>query len=428
MLRGYGGDGPMDCRAEHIAVGSEILLGQIANGHAQRISQAFAAAGLPLYYHTAVGDNLERLRAVFAMASQRSNVIVVTGGLGPTADDLTREALAAHLGRPMHEVREVVERLEAYFRARGRQMAPENRKQGLLIEGGEFLPNPNGTAPGMYVRDGDTHYFLMPGPPLEMVPMLHHHVIPRVRALFGLQQRIVSRVLHFCGIGESDVDQAIPHLTSLRNPTVAPLAGEGEMLIRITAAAEDEGAAQALIAPIESELRNRFGPYIYGVDDDTLPKVVARLLREQGQTLAVAESCTGGLLSSMITAVPGASAFYRLGVTAYHNEMKVRLLGVRDETLASHGAVSEQTAREMAEGVRRQAASTYGIGITGIAGPDGGSPDKPVGLVYGAVAGPAATQVYRLQLGGSREQIQIRASKHMLWRLWTIASSGKVRT
>ena len=406
------------CKAEHIAVGSEILLGQILNGHARAISLEFAAHGLNLYYHSAVGDNMERILQSLEIARSRSNVVVVTGGLGPTKDDLTKEALAAFLNRPLELSEDSLRALEAYFVARKRRMPEENRKQALCISGGEVLPNPNGTAPGQYVEADGVHYFLLPGPPLEMVPMLKNEVLPRLRTVFSNQTRIVSRVLHFCGIGESDVDEQIGDLTAAKNPTVAPLASEGEMLLRITAAGNSDAEAQQYITPVEQMLREKFASFIYGVDDETLPSVVLKVLSGAGQTLAVAESCTGGLIASMLTAIPGSSAYFAGGVVAYQNEVKEKQLGVRSETLTAFGAVSEQTAREMAEGVRSRLNSTYGLSVTGIAGPSGGTPEKPVGLVYGAVAGPDGTQVFRMQFRGSREQVRIRTAKQMLWRLW----------
>jgi nicotinamide-nucleotide amidase len=410
------------CRAEHIGVGSEILLGQIHNSHARTISCEFASRGFFMFHHTAVGDNFERIQDAFRIAASRSNVVVVTGGLGPTADDLTKEALAAFLKRDLYLSEEALRHLENWFRSRNRPMPEQNRKQALCITGGELLPNPNGTAPGVYVEDKGVHYFLLPGPPLEMLPMLQNEVIPRLHQIFGQQRALVSRVLHFCGIGESAVDEQISDLTSLTNPTVAPLAGEGEMLLRITATDTDETSAKARIAPIEAEIRRRFGDYIYGVDDESLPIVVQSVLTQAKSTLALAESCTGGTIASMLTAVPGSSEYLLGAVVSYHNDVKEQVLGVRRETLDNFGAVSEQTAIEMAEGVRKLCGSTYGLSVTGILGPGGGSEQKPVGLVYGAISTAEGTTVYPMQFRGSREQIRLRTTKHMLWYLWKTAT------
>lgn len=407
------------CRAEVIAVGSEILLGQIHNGHAQTISQIFAEHGFFVFHHSAVGDNQLRIEKALELAAKRSNVVVVTGGLGPTVDDLTKEALAAFLRRPLELSQKALSDLYAYFSDRKKEMPEENIKQAYGIAGGELMDNPNGTAPGQYVFDNGVHYFLLPGPPLEMKPMLENDVIPRLRLIFSHRQVVVSRVLHFCGIGESDVDEQISDLTTSSNPTLAPLAGEGEMLLRITASAEHIGSAESLIFPIESLLRERFGRFIYGVDNDTLPRVVGDVFVRHGHTLAVAESCTGGMVSKMLTDVPGASAWFHGGVIAYANEIKMSVLGVPVHTLETYGAVSEQTAVAMATQVRNICRTTYGLSITGIAGPAGGSTEKPVGLVFIGIATPSETKVVRVQFRGSREQIRIRAAKQALWRLWS---------
>jgi len=270
------------CKAEHIAVGSEILLGQITNGHARSISLTLAAEGFHLFHHSAVGDNMERIVREFSEATLRSNVLIVTGGLGPTGDDLTKEALAQFLGLPLEVSEEAMRHLDAYFANRNKPMPEQNRKQALCLQGGSILPNPNGTAPGQYVVSAGVHYFLLPGPPLEMAPMLEFEVLPRLRQIFGQQQVLVSRVLHFCGIGESEVDENVQDLTIGTNPTLAPLAGEGEMLLRITASAATDDEAQTLISPVEEELRQRFGNFIYGTDEDTLPIVVGKVLQNSG--------------------------------------------------------------------------------------------------------------------------------------------------
>lgn len=405
------------CRAELLAVGSEILLGQIHNAHAQYISQELAKSGFYVYHHGAVGDNEARIMAAFKTAAARSNVVIVTGGLGPTRDDLTKEALARFLGRDLVLSEEALAHLERYFAHRKRPMPEENRKQAFCIEGGSLIPNENGTAPGQYIFAQDVHFFLLPGPPLEMRPMLGAYVLPKLMEVFGEAQILISRVLHFCGIGESDVDEAISDLTSQDNPTVAPLAGEGEMLLRITATASTEQEAKARIAPVESNLRSRFSEFIYGVDDDTLPSVVLDALVAKGQTLGVAESCTGGMLAQMLTDIPGSSSAFYGGIVAYDNRVKERLLSVPSHVLATEGAVSEATAIAMAQGCRQALLTTYAASITGVAGPGGGTPEKPVGLVYVAIADQNDTQVFRLQLRGSRAQIRLRTCKQVLWRL-----------
>jgi nicotinamide-nucleotide amidase len=307
----------------------------------------------------------------------------------------------------------------SYFSRYSRTMPEENKKQAMCIEGGELIPNPNGTAPGQYIFAESVHYFLLPGPPMEMRPMFQAWVLPKLREIFAVNQQVlVSRILHFYGIGESTVDEQIVDLTTGVNPTVAPYASEGEMVLRISATASNTEGAQNRIAPVEAEIRKRFGEFIYGVDKDTLPSVVASVLTQKKATLAVAESCTGGLVQQLLTDLPGASSYLLGGIVSYDNRIKHELLGVPEEILTMEGAVSESTAKWMAEGVRKKLKSTYGISVTGIAGPDGGTPEKPVGLAYVAVAGPTRTEVFRVHQRGSREQIRIRVAKHLLWRLW----------
>lgn len=406
------------CRAELLAVGSEILLGQIQNAHAQFISQELAKHGLDVYHHCAIGDNETRLQAALKVAVERSNVVIITGGLGPTADDLTKESLAHFLGLDLVMSTEALEHLMQYFAHRKRSMPEENRKQALCVDGGLLIANPNGTAPGQYVHANGVHFFLLPGPPLEMQPMLRDFVVPRLVDIFGGDMVLVSRVLHFCGIGESDVDEQIQDLTVGENPSVAPLAGEGEMLLRITATAPNDAGARALIAPIEEELRRRFQDYIYGVDEDTLSSVVGKVLAARNQTLSVAESCTGGMLSQTLTDVPGSSTYFMGGVVAYANGVKESALSVPHQTLVLYGAVSEATAKAMAEGVRSRLHTDYGVSVTGVAGPTGGTVEKPVGLVYVGVSDGVRTDVFELRMRGSRPQIRLRTCKQALWRLF----------
>ncbi len=406
-----------DCHAEIIAIGSEILLGQIHNAHAQYISQELAKSGLFVYHHSAIGDNEQRIQSIFELAVSRSNVVIVTGGLGPTADDLTKEALASFLQRKLILSETELSKLERLFSVRRRPMPEENKRQAYCIDGGMFLENPNGTAPGQYIEWKGVHFFLLPGPPLEMRPMLQNEVLPRLRRLFSKENVLMSRVLHFCGIGESDVDEQIRDLTSLKNPTVAPLASEGEMLLRITATGDSEAATIEKIQVVEKQLQTRFGKYIYGVDDETLASVIGQELRRTGSTLGIAESCTGGRLGTMITSVRGASDYFLGGIISYSNTVKQASLSVKPETLAMFGAVSEETAIEMAQGALQQTGATYGVSITGVAGPDGGTIEKPVGLVFVGIATTDVAKAIRLRYHGSREQIQIRSAKQALWQL-----------
>ncbi len=404
--------------AELIAIGTEILLGQIDNSHARYLSRELAAIGIAVYRHGAVGDNVERARDAIAQALERSDIVIVTGGLGPTEDDVTRVAVAAATGQPLTYSEEAFERYVApYFSRLGRTPAANNRRQAMRIGEAEFLPNPRGTAPGQYVQSGMRHIFLLPGPPLEMRPMFVESVRPLLVALRGAGA-IFSRVIRLFGIGESDVEQRLRDLLEQQgNPTIAPLAGEGEMVLRLTASAADEREARRLIAPLQEAVLARVGQYVYGYDDETLPVVLLRALAARGETVACAESCTGGALSSMIVDIPGCSSSFRGAVVAYDNAVKVGTLGVLSAVLEAEGAVSEEAARRMARGVRRTLSSDWGVAVTGIAGPDGGTPEKPVGLVYIAIAGPTVDRVCKRLFPGDRAQIRVRAAKTGLHEL-----------
>jgi nicotinamide-nucleotide amidase len=405
-------------RAEIIAVGTELLLGQIANTNAQYLSDRLALEGVSVYYHQVVGDNQERLQHVLSLAQTRSDLIVLTGGLGPTDDDLTRESVAAFLGRQLQADSDELQRLRDFFTQLGKEMPLNNQKQTMRIAGGHFLSNPRGTAPGQYVEDGGQHYFLLPGPPTEMRPMVEEQMIPLLRSVMAQSVTIRSRVLRMFGIGESAMEMAVTDiLKGQTNPTIAPLASEGEVTLRITARADSEADAYALIRPVEEQLYQRLGKYIYGIDKESLPVAVGNRLKAKKQTLSLAESCTGGLVAAMLTDIPGTSAFFKEGWVTYSNDAKLKQLGVPQEILDAHGAVSEETARFMAQGARREANTDWAISVTGIAGPDGGSPEKPVGLVYVAVAGADGTTVKQFNFHGDRQQIRIRSAKNALYSL-----------
>jgi nicotinamide-nucleotide amidase len=413
------GKGGPSVRAEIIAVGTELLLGQIANTNAQFLSEQLALAGVSVYFHTVVGDNKERLRSALSIAAGRSDLIVLSGGLGPTDDDVTREAVAEHVGRRLVLDETILHRLRELFAGFNMVMPENNRRQAMVIEGGLVLDNPRGTAPGMYVKDGSRHYVLLPGPPTELRPMVREKLLPLVQSIAG-PVTIRSRVLRLYGIGESPLEERLKDiLDGQSNPTIAPLASEGEVMLRLTARAVNEEEAYRLIAPVEQQIRERVGKYIYGVDDEILPVAVGKRLASRNQTLAVAESCTGGLVGASLTEVPGSSSYFRMGIVTYSNASKHQLLGVSAETIRVHGAVSEETAREMAEKIRILAGTDWGLSVTGIAGPGGGTPEKPVGLVYTAVSGPEGVRTKRLLLRGDRQQIRIRSVKAALFLLIT---------
>ncbi len=400
--------------AEIICVGTELLLGDIANTNTQYLGQQLAGLGIPHYFQSAVGDNAERIARVLEIACRRSRVILFTGGLGPTPDDLTTEAIARYFGSPLVEHPEVWADIEAKFANRGRPVPPSNRKQALLPEGARVLPNPQGTAPGMiWQPQPELSILTFPGVPSEMKRMWHETAVPFLKSLGWGRQVVCSRTLRFWGIGESALAQKVEPYFALANPTVAPYASKGQVKLRISALAASEAEANRKIEPIARELQAIAGEDYFGTDDDTLASVVGDALRAAGQTLAVAESCTGGGLGAMLTAVAGSSAYFLGGAIAYANAAKVELLGVDADTLATHGAVSDPIARQMAAGIRKRLGADWGLAITGIAGPGGGSPEKPVGLVYIGLVGPngaAVAHEYRLGQSRDRSGIQHRSA------------------
>jgi nicotinamide-nucleotide amidase len=375
--------------AEIICVGTELLLGEILNSNAQFLAQQLAQLGIPHYYQTVVGDNPLRLQKVLAIACERSRLLLFTGGLGPTPDDLTTETLADFFEVPLIERPDILEDIARKFASRGRVMSPSNRKQALIPKGAEILPNPWGSAPGIIwqPRSGLT-LMTFPGVPSEMQAMWQQTAVPYLQSQGWGKEIIYSRTLRFWGIGESALAEKVVSFFDLKNPTVAPYAGKGEVRLRVSAKASSEAAALELIEPVAQQLREIAGADYYGNDDDTLAVAVGRLLQDAGQTLSVAESCTGGGLGHFLTTVSGSSSYFKGGVISYDNQVKTLLLGVNPDDLAQHGAVSDIVAKQMALGVKQRLGTTWGLSITGVAGPAGGTEAKPVGLVYIGLAGP----------------------------------------
>ncbi|MBD2083160.1 competence/damage-inducible protein A [Leptolyngbya sp. FACHB-17] len=386
--------------AEIISVGTELLLGNILNSNAQFLAQQFAELGIPHYFQTVVGDNPERLKQAIQIASDRANLLVFTGGLGPTPDDLTTETIADFFSTPLIEKAEIVEDIAAKFAQRGRMMTDNNRKQALIPEGAEILHNPIGSAPGMIWRPR-SHLTILtfPGVPTEMKRMWHEIAVPYLRQQGWGKAIIVSRTLRFWGISESALAEKVGTFFDLQNPTVAPYANYGEVKLRISAKSASEQVAQELIAPVEQQLRQIADIDCYGADEESLASVVGELLKERQATLSVAESCTGGGLGQMLTRVSGSSAYFWGGVISYDNSVKERLLGVDPKEIATQGAVSAIVAEQMAAGVRSRLGTTWGISITGVAGPGGGSDEKPVGLVYIGLANSEGTTSQRYLFG-----------------------------
>lgn len=404
----------MIMQAEIIAVGTELLLGHTINSDAAHVGRELSALGIDVLHSCVVGDNPGRLEEALREALSRSDLVITTGGLGPTEDDLTKETIAAVLEMPLEEDADSLARLKEYFGAR--PMGPNQHKQVMLPRGSRALPNRIGTAPGCYACRADGKAVAMlPGPPRELLPMLREQLVPILAA--RTQACICSHMVRTFAQGEGDAALRLAELTGLANPSTATYATDGEMFVRVTAKAESAAAAEALAAPTLARVRELLGDVVYGVDVENLESVVVPELARRGQTVATAESCTGGLLAAAITDVPGSSAVFRTGVVTYANESKTRLLGVPEELLARVGAVSEEVARHMAAAVRERAGSNWGIGITGIAGPDGGSEEKPVGLVYIALAGADRTWLRVMRPQGrymGRQWTRRRAAGHGL--------------
>jgi len=405
--------------AEIISVGTELLLGQIHDTDATYLSQELAKVGVDVFYRTTVGDNPARISEVLRRALERSDLIVVVGGLGPTPDDLTRDVIADALGMPLAEDPQAGEEIRTFFRQRGLDMPPSNLRQALIPSGGRALRNDRGTAPGIMVQKGGKTVFALPGPPNEMEQMAQKHLITYLKSLQREKSVILSRVLHLSGIGESAVAKQVEALLESRDPTLAPLVGGGVVNLRITAKANSYQEALDKIAGMESQVRAKLGDYVFGADEETLESVVGGLLRARGLHIATAESCTGGLLAARITDVSGSSDYFVSSVVAYSNEAKADLLGVSREALEKFGSVSQEVALEMAEGVKRRHWVDVGVSCTGIAGPTGGTDEKPVGLVFIGVADKTGSEAKKSQFRGGRSQVRertVQAALDMLWR------------
>lgn len=400
--------------AEIISVGTELLLGHTINTDTSFVARELSTAGINLLYSCTVGDNPERLKAAVELALSRSDIVVTTGGLGPTGDDLTKETVAAAAGRKLVMHEESLRRIEEYFK--GRALGETQKKQAMLPEGCTVLQNDFGTAPGCgFTTDKGKRIVMLPGPPAELMPMLNHYAMPYL--MQGENAVIVSRIVRVFGLGEGNVAEQIEDLCAQPNPTAATYAKAGEMFVRVTARAKDEPAARAMCEPVVEELKKRLGSFIYGIDVESLEEAVVKELTAQGKTVATAESCTGGLLAKRITDIAGASDVFHMGCVTYANEVKTMLLGVPEETLRRFGAVSPQTAEAMARGIREKSGADYGIGITGIAGPGGGTEEKPVGLIYLALFDGEKVQIRKMSPAGQyrgREYLRNLAASNAL--------------
>ena len=396
--------------AEIICVGTELLLGEILNSNAQFLAEEFAQLGIPHYYQTTVGDNPQRIHQVIATAIQRSSILIFTGGLGPTPDDLTTEAIADFFETPLIERPEIIADITEKFTRINRPIAENNYKQALLPQGADILDNPTGTAPGLIwqPRPGIT-LLTFPGVPSEMKRMWKDIAVPYLKSQGWGKERIYSQVLRFRGIGESSLAEKVAPLFELKNPTVAPYAVLGEVRLRVSSKATSEAEALEAIEPVATQIREIAGLDYFGQDEETIASVVGKLLLEKGQTVSVAESCTGGGLGAMFTEIPGSSYYFYGGIIAYDNQVKIKLLGVNPEDLANFGAVSPEVAEQMALGVKHSLQTDWGLSITGIAGPEGGTDSKPVGLVYLGIADPQGkVESLKFQFGDTRGRSGIR--------------------
>lgn len=400
--------------AELLAVGTELLLGSIVNSDAQALSRMLAAMGVGVYYHSVVGDNPERLRRAVELSKSRADILITTGGLGPTCDDLTKKVVAEAYGLPLVYHPECAGSIRAFFQRLGKPMTDNNLQQAYLPEGCTVLDNEWGTAPGCAFQCGGHYVVMLPGPPSECIPMFREKAVPWLGRLS--EGVIRSKTLRIFGMGESSLESLLrDRMNELTNPTLAPYAKEGEVELRITAKADTQGAADALIAPVEREVRSLLGELVYGADVGSLEEVVLAALKEKHLTAGFAESCTGGLLCKRLTDLPGSSAVLKGGIVSYTNEVKQNVLGVPRALLDERGAVCAGVAEAMARGARSALGCDLAVSATGVAGPDSDERGNPVGLVYVALAAPEGVWVRELHLAGNRarrDRVRTLAASH----------------
>ncbi|MDV3426554.1 MAG: competence/damage-inducible protein A [Bacillota bacterium] len=399
-------------KAEILAVGTEILLGDIVNTNAQYLANRLKELGIFVYYQGVVGDNTKRLIDELGLAFKRSDLVITTGGLGPTKDDLTKEAAAEYFNKKLILNEEELKKIEEYFNRRNIKITENNRKQALIPEGALVLVNPNGTAPGCIIEEDGRILVILPGPPNEMKSMYENTVLPYLEK--KQECTLVSKTLRMIGIPEGTMADRVSSYLDLENPTVAPYAKDNDVILRITAKARDLDAGKKILEPVVKELRSILGEFIYGEDEDAIEDVLGAYLTKNNIKIATAESCTGGLLAGRIINYPGISAVFGEGYITYSNEAKVKNLGVSEKTLAEFGAVSKETAMEMAKGAALKSGADLGISTTGIAGPTGGTPEKIVGLVYVGLYYNGITKYKELKLSGNRQKVRSRAVNEAL--------------
>lgn len=393
-------------KAELIFTGSELLLGHIINTHGQYLGRRLSETGIEVVLHTTVGDDWERMAAVLRQALDRSDLIITTGGLGPTTDDLTRETVAAVLGLPMLLDRESLASIQDFFARRGLAMLESVEKQARFPAGAVILPNGKGTAPGALIEKNGRTIVMLPGPPDELVPMYEMSLAPLLAEKAGRGMYTKYKVFKLTGIAEAAVQDQVSDLGGQGDPGIAYVARPGEVQVRVSARGADADEAEKRVSGLAEKVRRRLAGYIFGYDDEVLEEVVGELLLESGLRIGLAESCTGGLIAARLTNIPGSSNYFMGGVVSYSNEMKVKVLGVPEGILDRHGAVSKETAAAMAGGIRRLAGTDLGLAVTGIAGPGGGTPAKPAGLVYIALAAPDSACCRQYRFPGERPAVR----------------------
>lgn len=400
-------------KAEIITVGTEILLGDIVNTNSQFLAKELASLGLDVYYQSTVGDNESRLMDTLNESLDRSDIIITTGGLGPTNDDITKEVAAKCFNQELVFYNDIWKDIKQYFEKIGVEPTENNKKQAYFPKDCIILNNSNGTAPGAILKKENKMIIVLPGPPKEMIPMFNNELKKHLENL--TDYKLISRTLRFFGIGESELEDKLSDIINNQtNPTIAPYAKEGEVTLRITAKSYTKDDADNLIDEVENKIKTLVGKYLYGYGETTLEETVAKLLVEKNLTIAVSESCTGGMVSSTLIDYPGISQVFMEGCVTYSNEAKMSRLGVKKETLDNFGAVSTETAIEMAKGVAMNLKTNVGLSTTGIAGPGGGTTEKPVGLVYIGLYINGKIKVKKLNLAGSREKIRVKATKEAL--------------
>ncbi|MBP1991264.1 competence/damage-inducible protein A [Paenibacillus eucommiae] len=409
-------------KAEIIAIGTELLLGQIVNTNAQFLAQECAALGIDIYYQTVVGDNASRLLDSFKLAASRADVVICTGGLGPTQDDLTKDVLSDYIGQALFIHQPSMDTITKLFQNRETPMVETNARQALLFENSDPLQNDVGLAVGAALTFEGTHFIVLPGPPKEMKPMFTRHATPWLKAVMTDEVPLYSKMLKFAGIGESSLEhELIDMIDAQTDPTIAPYAKEAEVTIRLTTRAHTPEEGEPKLASTEAEIRKRLGQHLYAVKDVPIEHVVLELLKEKNQTLSVAESCSGGLLSDLLTTEPGSSEVFKGGVVCYSNALKHQLLDIPMDMLegpGAPGAISEETALLLAENLQKITGTDYALSITGVAGPSL-SEGKPIGLVYIGLVGKESIRITKkLQISGTRDSIKWRSSKDALYQLW----------